>query len=199
MIHEILIIPAYGHSDDDGNWTPGHTIGKYHEVDLIDSYVASMIEEFEYAKIRYSVVNTRKHPGIRESARAALVEPNRLVLHCQLGWAGKERKGQISDNWSCVYYNQDTSFNIARKVSETIGQWGKCTCFSHAERKPRKVEDAILDSALAITIEPFALNLPGVDDYAMRLRPLGREIANVITAYLEGQASRSKAYSGFKT
>jgi hypothetical protein len=198
MIHEVLIIPGCGHTDDSGDWTPGHRHGPLHEVDIVDNYVAALCDELELSRVRYRVMETRRSPGIPLSKRPEYLEPRQLVLHCRLSW--DENAPLMAPNGSTVSYSQPSSAKLARIVGESVGQWGKCYVHGHESRNPRRVEDPLLSvpGTFALTVQPFALNGRGAVEYARRFRSLGTALGWSITEYLAGRASLSKAYTGLR-
>lgn len=194
-IHQVLIVPGFGHTNDAGEYDRGRASGRVSETDIIDGYLPSLMDELDVEDIRWALLDTRSRPGVKASDRPARVEPGSLVLHCLAGWADKQPR--IHKNFSQVLYSQDTSYQLADEIGESIGQWGQCWAYGHKTANPRKTSDPLLEVAQtrAIAIEPFLLNGPDAENYWGRLDQLGVVIARALSDHLR---ARSYAQRGSK-
>jgi hypothetical protein len=192
-VHQVVLVPGYGHSSDSGEYERGRVAGALAEVDIINGYLPSLMDELDIEDIRWTILDTRTRPGVRTAARPAAVEPFSLVVHCLAGWSDKTIKN--GKNHTQVAYSQESSFQLADELAESIGQWGHCWAHGHKTANPRKVEDALLSVAetKAVAIEPFLLNGPDVDAYVRRLDELGVVVARAIAEHLK---TRSQAIRG---
>ena len=178
----VTIVPSAGHCDDGGKYTRGRTVDTTAEVDVVDRYVQTLDETLEEFGVSHNIMATRGSPGIMESQRAACARKNSIILELGVGWFENTPKRNHSE----VYYGADVSRQLAQSVAETIGDWGRCTCFSHVTGTPKKSTKPILCVAgtMGIRIEPFALNGPNYNDYLPRVAPLGRYIAITVSEFI---------------
>jgi len=191
--HAVLIVPSLGHSDITGKFTRGKALGIYNELDIIDAYVATLVEELELDGVRVEVMGTRSKPGIRMGDRAKEVEKYRMVIHCCSGFADKP---DTLKNISTVTCGPRRSFTLANAISEAVNDWGHCHVWGHRSAKVTiGHEDPLLnvDDTLGVRIEPFLINGADVEMYASKLPQLGRSIAAAISSYL---LQRNEARSG---
>jgi hypothetical protein len=198
--HAVLVVPSLGHSDFAGKFTRGQALGRYSELDIIDAYVATLVEELELDGVRVEVMGTRSRPGIRMVDRHKDVEKYRMVIHCCAGWA---EKPDTLKNISTVTCGPRRSFTLANALSEAVNDWGHCYVWGHRSAKVTiGHEDPLLnvDDTLGVRIEPFQLNGPDIETYAAKLPQLGRSIASSISSYLlqrnEGRAGHIIAIGG---
>lgn len=184
MIHQVLIVKNYEHSGDDGRYTRGRAIAAFSEVDLIDSYFHSLVEELDTDNVRFSVLDVEKPPGIKLGERWQRVEKTDLVLHLAGGWCDGK---QNAKNTTKVSYSHANSLGLAESLTEDIAQWGSCYVFGHRAAHPRKSRDPLLSvpGSIAVSIEPYALNGPDLQEYLGRGRELGVIIARCISGYLK--------------
>lgn len=191
-IHEILIVPAYGAGGHEG-WLTGATWGHVHEVDIVDSYVATLCEELERRRMRFSVMPTRKMPGIAIDDRPKHVNKNQLVIHCRAGW--EERQEVRTRNSSQVVFGAHVLIKLPRILSEVLGNWGQLYTHGHEERKPSRDRHSPLlnvEDVPAVEIFPFCVNGPNIDVYAKRYRELGHDIAWGLQEFLGDQVCTGK-------
>ena len=179
MITKIFIIPAAGHTDDDGNYSLGHSIGRENELRVVDRYLMTMTEVFGEYGLPFEVLDTRKKPGVKYSDRPSKIPPNSVVLDVAVGWTSANR----SSNYSHVTYSDKRSHKLADLVSQSLFEWGKCSSFTHHVKNPSEAKNSLLDGQVGVRIEPFALNGHGVDDYLRRLGNLGIDIASAVIEY----------------
>lgn len=177
-----------GHSDTEGKYSRGVAIPKISELDIVDYYLPEVVEQLEIACVPYEVMNTRKWPGTKPEARAALIEELHIVVELAIGW----HKKPLQRNGSCIYFAHEDAKKFAWRISEALTEWGRCTAFSHSSHEPRETKDYPWLSAAslrAIRIEPFAINGPNIDDYLKRLPMLGRDIGYTLAAWAKEQNS----------
>jgi hypothetical protein len=187
FVHEILIVPAYGHSTDRDLWDRGPAVGSVTGLDVVDAYVSALIEELDAEGIRYRVLDTRTSPGIRESERWQHVEANSLVLHCLASGLPDGKKPVNKKNQTEVWYGGDRSLTLADEMCEALAQWGHCYVFGHRTANPRHDGKTHLLNApetKALAISPFWINGPDAPDYLERLNELGQTIARCLADHL---------------
>ena len=190
-IHQVLLIPAYGHSTDTGEFDRGRVHDGIAEVDVIDGYMPALMDELDCESIRFRTLETRSRPGVKEKDRPLAVESLSLVVVCGAGWLDKKVvKGK---NVSTVTFGQKSSFQLADEVAEAIGQWGACYVFGHKTANPREDNESKLlnvEDTKAVLVEPFGINGPDVREYMKKLDQLGVCIARAIADHLHsrGQA-----------
>lgn len=196
-MHQVLVVPGRGHSDDEGLFDLGRCIGRYSELDVIDGYVSSLVDELENDGIRYQVLPTRQRPGIRAGERFLHVEQFTLVLHLCAGWAEGDAPAK---NASSVFFGGGTggARDLAEALSDAMGDWGQCYVFGHRTTKPGRLKtDTLLGvpDTIAARVEPFALNGADVEEYMRRLPALGEALGRAVSGFLmsRGQARARQA------
>lgn len=186
IIHEVLLVPGAGSTDSEGRYTRGVSIPAIAEVDVVDRYVAAIVDELDNAGIRYRVMPTRGCPGVREDARHAGILANTLVLHCKVGWV-ESKKIRMTYNTSMVHYNALAS-DLGEMLSEVMREWGGLYLYGHRSAKSgTEHPDQLLRirGAPAARLEPFLLNGPNAIEYCAKLTNLGRDIGRALCTYLE--------------
>lgn len=182
--HSVVIVPDYGHSAPDGSYDRGLVCGRYSELDVIDGYLPTLIEELDIDGIRFEVMNTRSPPGVAHDKRHTLIEPHSLVLH--LGCGRFDGKAMPSKNISCVYFGGDGRVH-AKELSEALFTWGQCYVYGHRAARPEPMKaDRVINAegAAGIRIEPFMLDGPDTDVYLSRLAELGTAIGRAVSSHL---------------
>ncbi len=179
-VHEILIYPGLGHYGC-GVYNRGNAVGSLVEVDLIDTYVQAMADELDNSAIRHRIATTRRAPGIPTAERAEGIFPHTLVVHCRMGW-NEAKKVKAAHNISQVYYGPESA-PLARQIAEVVGHWGGLYVFGHKTAQAiSDDEDELLavPNTWGIRLEPFQLNAPKAEEYAMRLGQLGRDVGRFL-------------------
>lgn len=177
-IHEIVIIPSAGHQG--AGYSRGHTADALAEVDIVDQYVRSLVDELENAAIRHRVVATRKAPGTSPENWFQNCEHSLPVL-CTVGWDKSVNKSS-TQNVSAVRFGPEVSAILASGLVDTMAHWG--SLYVHGHRRATPVQD---EKARGIVVEPFRLNGPGAKEYAARLDKLGRDLGRFIADYCVGK------------
>jgi hypothetical protein len=188
-VHSVLVVPGLGHLGD-GLRDRGRSIGRYAELDVVEGYATTLVEELEESGVRVETLATHTKPGWPYAKRATLVEANRLVLHL---CAGFDDAPPESRNISRTFFGSPQAKDAAEEISESIAEWGQCFVYGHKTANPSdKTEDPVVKvpGTLGIRIEPFVLNGPNADEYMRRLPQLGVCIARAVSGYL---FSRSQA------
>jgi hypothetical protein len=181
-IHEIVLIPSAGHLGP-GVYTRGHTVDAMAEVDLVDQYLRSLVDELDQSSIRYRVVPTRKGPGVAPERRYdGVAEANALPILCGIGWDKSVNKS-AGTNTSAVRFAGGVSSALAAGLVETMAHWG--ALYVHGHRRSTPVQDESMRGGLII--EPFRLNGPDAVQYAARLDKLGRDLGRFIADYCLGK------------
>lgn len=183
-IHEVLIVPSAGYSAADGTYTRGLAFKNLSELDIVDNYVRSILDELDEASIRHRVLNVRMPPGVPEGLRHSGVQPNTLVLHCRVHWT----TGKVISNKSRTFYGHGGISELAHVVSQSMSHWGHTyASFGHQAANPvQDLEDPLLcvTGASGIRVEPFAINGPNSQEYAAWLPQLGRDIGRAVADYV---------------
>lgn len=181
-VHTVHLIPALGHSSDAGTYMRGNSHGRLCELDIIDGYYPTVMEELDDWRVRAELMETRRHPGVRLSERPRQISPNTCVLELRCGWFGRPTKGS---NVSRVLYGKGTPFALAEMLQDAVVEWGRCYVGEHRGVTPIEVDEPLLTvpGTLGFAIEPFALDGPAVAGYTARLAVLGRAIARVIASF----------------
>lgn len=195
-IHQVFLVPGYGHTSDTGEYVRGNPSpdGSTSQLDVVDAYLPAIIEELDCEGIRYTCLETRNGAGIPQSLRAQYIEANSVVIHCLAGW--NEDRKRDSKNVTRITYGQSSSFPLADEVSEAVGQWGQNYVFGHKTANPRQdAKDAllVLPETKAVAIEPFALNGPDVKTYVRYLEQLGKVIARAVADHLNARGMARRA------
>ncbi len=180
-IHEIVLIPSAGHLGP-GVYTRGHSVDAMAEVELVDHYVRSFVDELDQSSIRYRVVPTRNGPGIApEHWYDGTAEANSLPILCSIGW-DKSVHRSAATNTSSVRFSPAVSSALASGIVETMAHWG--SLYVHGHRRSTPVED---EAVKGIVLEPFRINGPAAAQYAARLDKLGRDLGRFIADYCLGK------------
>ncbi len=181
MITSLKIILDFGH-DGAGNYNLGLASGPYSQLAVTDLYASYFCDSLDHYGIRYSVVDTRRAPGLTAEDRLKSIGVGELGLVLSTGWheRPKQRIGsQVS------FYGKD-GLKIAEELLDALFEWGTCTCFGHVRNYPRE-EVLFKDLAsLCIKIEPFPLNALLYRDYLQRLKPLGFELGRFFYEWITG-------------
>jgi len=181
VITKVFIIPAAGHSDDDGNYSLGHSIGRECELRVVDRYLASMEEVLGEYGLPFEVLDTRTKPGFKTSDRPSQIPPNCIVIDIGVGWFS----GSRVRNASSVFYSTKESVKLADLVAQNLCEWGRCANFEHSSGSPKHKDIPNLKGQIGVRIEPFAINGPRADDYFKRLGNLGIDIASAVVEYVK--------------
>jgi hypothetical protein len=183
-LNSITIVPSAGHCGAELGYSVG-LINPTHgltEVKIIDSIVSLLVERFLEWGVSYTVMPTRRPPGIPEDSRPAEVPKDSYPIYIGLGWYDTPRKKNCSE----LYYS-DQSLTIGKGLAEAVGDalsiWGTCANFDHALSTPEPT-DAIPDGLIVV---PFAINGPGVEHYLPRLGHLGWDLAGAIIEYISSR------------
>ncbi len=171
-IHSIVLIPGAGHSGP-GVYDRGHVIGNMAEVDLVDIYVRTIVEEFENSLLRHRVVPTRKAPGTHIDDRYDEIFEYELPVLCKMGW-NDIKKGRAMSNFSSVYAGEDVPLGLAREVADVMRHWGQLYVHGH------RTSDVIQQKARGLTLVPFQINGHEADSYAKHLDKLGRDLGKTL-------------------
>lgn len=175
-IHEIVIIPAAGHGGP-GVYSRGRTVDALAEVDLVDHYVRSLVDELDQSSIRYRVVQTRKAPGTPELLRFDGSDVSILPLVCSVGWDSSVNK-LSAFNGSMVRFGLDMPGVLASGLVDTLAHWGSLYVHGHRRSTPLGTE-----GVRGIVLEPFRINGPNAMIYAAKLDKLGRDIGRFLADY----------------
>ncbi len=180
-IHEIVLIPSAGHLGP-GVYTRGHTVRAMAEVDLVDQYVRSLVDELDQSSIRYSIVPTRKAPGVEPGRRYdGTAEVNSLPILCTVGWDKSVHKSG-GTNISAIRCSPKVGSSLASGLVETMAHWG--ALYVHGHRRSNPTVD---DTVAGIVLEPFRINGPDAEQYAAKLDKLGRDLGRFIADYCLGK------------
>lgn len=182
MIHTVHIVPALGHSSSAGAYERGHSIGRLSQLDVIDGYYPTVLDELEASRIRTEVMPTRRPPGVRHDQRHVEVALGSCVVELRCGWLGRTTKG---GNCSRVLYGKGTPFALAESLQDAVAEWGRCYVYGHRGQAPVEVDDPLLTrpGTVGFAVEPFALDGPDAGLYAVRLATLGRTIGRIIASF----------------
>jgi hypothetical protein len=185
-IHEVIIIPGAGHVGN-GTYDRGRVMGSYAEVDLVDRYVATLIEELDNSSIRHRIAPTRKAPGLSLLQYAQQIPSHSLVLHCTIGW-NDSKTVKSPTNISCVSRNERADY-VARGLSDVIGHWGALYAHGHRTGKPIPDNDDVLMriETPVMRLEPFQVNGAAVNEYAKWAPKLGRDIGRFVADYCQAK------------
>lgn len=179
-IHEILIIPAAGHGGP-GVYSRGHQIDALCEVDLVDQYVRSLIDELDQSSIRHRIISTRKPPGTPEALRYETAGVAVLPVVCSIGWDNSHNKLSAA-NGSVIKFGLDIPGALTAGLADVVAHWG--SLYVHGHRRSTPVGS---EKVQGIVIEPFRINGPGALQYAARLDKLGRDIGRYLADYCVGK------------
>lgn len=179
-IHEILIIPAAGHGGP-GCYSRGHTVDAYAEVDLVDHYVRSLIDELDQSSIRHRLVPTRRAPGTSDEDRYDMAGVNVLPVVCAIGWDASINKVAAA-NTSTVRFSPDIPTTLASGLVDAMAHWG--ALYVHGHKRSTPVQSA---TVRGLILEPFKINGPNANQYAARLDALGRDIGRFLADYCVGR------------
>lgn len=170
MISGVSVIFDWGAQDR------GLSVNTYTQADIVDAYGQRLNEELEDENVRLFPIDTRKSGPLTEDERLLDVPANHIPVYLSCGWYDRERL----KNSSVVEYAGDY-FKLADALSFAMAEWGRAYVFGHRVLRP---------VALAgyrrgfVRIKPFALNGPHAEEYAMRLDPLGVDLARAMSGYL---------------
>lgn len=174
-IHEFILIPGAGHAGK-GLYDRGHEVDAYAEVDLVDKYVRTMIEELDNSLIRYRVINTRHAPGTPYLDRFNDVFPNCLPLMFTVGWCANKKAIPIH-NFSTLSAHADVPQKLVAEVADVLRHWGGLYVHGHRCSEPTEQE------APGITVAPFQINGRNANDYARHLDKLGRDLGRILVDF----------------
>lgn len=174
-IHEIILIPGAGHAGH-GVYERGHFTDAHAEVDLVDNYARTIIEELDNSLIRYRVVNTRKAPGTPYINRFDFALPHCLPIVLTMGWI-ESKKVRAMHNVSAISAHKDAPPRLVAEFADAMRHWGGLYVHGHRCAEPMEQD------APGITIAPFQINGPNTADYAQRLDKLGRDLGRVIVDF----------------
>lgn len=174
-IHEFLLIPGAGHAGR-GIYERGHQVEAYAEVDLVDLYVRTIVEELDNSLIRYRVVNTRKAPGTPHLERYDAALPYVLPVHLTVGW-NPSKKTTPMHNSSAITAHRLCPPRLIEQLADTLRHWGGLYVHGHRCAEPTEQKE------LGITIAPFQVNGRNAKEYAQHLDKLGRDIGRVFTDF----------------
>ncbi len=174
-IHELLIIPGAGHAGIN-SYDRGRITDNYAEVDLVDRYVETMIEELDQSLIRYRVVNTRKAPGTPLKERLKESHPHCLPVFCSVGW-NDSKKIRAINNVSVVTSAPQVPIKITAGIADILGHWGRLYVHGH------KASPAVDPDIEGVRIEPFQLNGRHAAEYITHLGKLGRDVGRFLADY----------------
>lgn len=182
--HAVLVVPGYGHSDASGAYDMGYSAGRYTQMDVVDGYMETLVEELDIDGIRVEVMPTRKRPGVRDLDRHRHVEPNQMVIHLSCGYYTGKTPPQ--KNMSAVFYGPAEAKDLAKEVSEAMSTWGQCYVWGHRNARPEPSPEKIInvEKTMGLRIEPILLNGPDLEEYMQRLPALGTCLGRAISSYL---------------
>jgi hypothetical protein len=186
MITQVVLVPAAGHTTDDGEFSLGRTVDSHSEYYIVGRYMERIAGFLEEYGVKFQIMPTRHPPGIKSSERHKRVWPNSLILELAIGWYDNPRQR----NSTVIKYGAgEEARQVADLLSESLGTWGPCTSWGHRSEKPAFDPGPLLnvDGCFGIRLEPFALNGPKYAEYLVALDTLGRDIAMVIVNYLSGR------------
>ncbi len=166
----ISVVPDWGLGHPEPR---GESCGNYSQSDVVDGYVFKLSEELESESVRVSPVQTRKAPALTPAARLD-VPAGFVPLVASCDFFTKPRTA----NASLVEYSGAHLAELARRISEALSEWGRCTAFDH-----RWSCIPVNDAAPFIRVKPFALNGPRAEDYLLRLEALGVSIGRAVGDY----------------
>lgn len=178
-IHEIILIPGAGHAGT-GVYDRGHVSDVYAEVDLVDNYARTMMEELDNSLIRYRVVNTRKAPGTPHSQRFDMAFPHCLPVSLNVGWIDS-KKVRALHNVSTIAAHKDAPPRLVAELADALRHWGGLYVHGHRCAEPVAQEEP------GISLAPFQINGPKASDYAQRLDKLGRDLGRVFVDFCRGR------------
>lgn len=189
-IHEIVLVPGAGHANG-VSYCRGHALPHVAEIDVIEPYMKAIADELDEFGVRYRIHGVR---GLSEADRGRAIFPHSLVVHCRVGWLAPSKEPET--NISRVFYGP-SALNLGREMSDVIGEWGSLYNFGHRQaRHVTDPKDSLINipETLGIRIEPFALNGPGLDNYLVQHKSLGRDIGRSLIDFLKtgGDHARSR-------
>lgn len=165
-----------------GLYTRGHSVDAMAEVELVDQYVRSLVDELDQSSIRYRVVPTRRQPGVPPEHRYdGIDESHALPILCSIGWDKSVNKSAAT-NASSVRFHGSVPSALAFGLVDAMAHWG--ALYAHGHRRSTPVQD---DNARGIILEPFRINGPDAALYAARLDRLGRDLGRFIADYCVGK------------
>ncbi len=179
-IHELLIIPSAGHAGP-GVYSRGRTVDAMAEVDLVDQYVRSMVDELETAGIRYRLVATRRAPGTPEKDRFREALEHVLPIVCSIGW-DKSVHQTAASNTSTARFGMNIPTGLASDIVEAMAHWG--SLYVHGHKRATPVQGA---DVRGLVLEPFKINGPNAVQYAARMDALGRDLGRFFADYCTGR------------
>lgn len=160
------------------DWNPDdfHCLDSTSEMRLIEECCRHMSEIME----EYSI----SHSYLRRGAD--YTRPGTLILMVGLSWFENENR---KHNKSEVYYSDKYSLGLAKAISDSLGEWGRCSRFGHVSgcAKHREFDTLNHPGILGVKIEPFALNGPHIDEYLPRLRNLSYDMAMAIIEFIRSK------------
>jgi len=173
IISGASVIFDFGHGAEN---PMGKRFGNYGQAEIVDLYASRMVEELECDKVRLDLINTRVPPGLSEDERLRLGPTGFVNLIASCGFFETNRK----HNASVVEYSGGHLGELARRICESLSEWGRCYVWGHRVSKPLEVESEIP----FIRIKPFAINGPHASEYLLRLDPLGESIGRSVGQYM---------------
>lgn len=185
-IHQVVVVRSLG-ATVGGRYSRGNYALGLNELDVIDGYFPTIIEELEAESIRYEVMETRDRPGTPAESRQKHVPPFSLVLHLRAGWF-PTTKAIPKTNLTTISYGGQRSRILAEEMADAVGQWGTCWAFGHRIGNPRVVDNdplLLVEETKAVAIEPFALNGADAPEYLKRLPQLGSVIGRAVADHLK--------------
>lgn len=172
-INEIILIPGAGHAGS-GIYERGHQVDAFAEVDLVDVYARTMIEELDNSLIRYRVINTRKAPGTPHDQRYSQVFPNCFPIMLKMGWCGFKK---ALHNASFISAHKDVPKALVEELAEALRHWGGLYVHGHRCLEPTEQKEP------GITMAPFQINGHRAADYSRHLDKLGRDIGVILVDF----------------
>lgn len=196
-LHQVTLIPGYGHVTETGEFDMGERVGTSTQMDVMHDYMAAIKDNLELHRIRYNAMEVGLNQKIPHEDRYRLIDPNTLVLHLCCGWFDQKTNSERQHNQSSIYYANSDSSQFAKEISEVLGDWGQCLVYGHRAAIPKLLKTKghkILKSeqCVSVRIEPFATNGPHADIYLDNLDNLGMQIALAVSNY-----ARTKEQSMF--
>jgi len=180
----VLLIPAYGHSDDNGFFTTGPSLPNLWGSTMVDEYLTALHEELEAANVRSFIMKTRSRPGIKESDRVNKIDIGQLTIDCAIGWS-KAKKSPSQH--TTVYYGTSQSKRFADIMFECLEEWSKIIMGNkYVQGKVKRVRDPLLgrEDIISVRIEPFNLNASNIEDFWKFREKIGRSLGSYVADYL---------------
>lgn len=177
-------MPSAGYAGAADKYIRGYSHGNICEVDIVDRYVASLVDELNEGGIRHRVVNTRKAPGTALEARFSGYLDWQLPIECAVG-INESKKIKQQYNSSFVYGNANVPRIFLDELSDVVGHWGALYVHGHKTAAPRG------QPQYGIRIEPFIINGPSAEEYARRLDKLGRDIGRFLVDFLRSRGAHA--------